>query len=61
MVAALYLKHAYNDSDESLVARWSQDVYFNISAAWKVSSRGFRIVPPRSGKGDGISHGLAVA
>lgn len=28
MVALLYLKHAYNESDESLVERWSQDVYF---------------------------------
>jgi IS5 family transposase len=27
MVALLYLKHAYNESDESLVERWSQDVY----------------------------------
>ena len=26
MVALLYLKHAYNESDESLVERWSQDV-----------------------------------
>jgi transposase, IS5 family len=28
MVALLYLKHAYNESDESLVERWAQDVYF---------------------------------
>jgi IS5 family transposase len=28
MVALLYLKYAYNESDESLVERWSQDVYF---------------------------------
>jgi IS5 family transposase len=28
MVALLYLKHAYNESDESLVERWSQDVYW---------------------------------
>jgi hypothetical protein len=28
MVALLYLKHAYSESDESLVERWSQDVYF---------------------------------
>ena len=28
MVALLYLKHADNESDESLVERWSQDVYF---------------------------------
>jgi IS5 family transposase len=28
MVALLYLKHAYNESDESLVERWSQDMYF---------------------------------
>ena len=26
MVALLYLKHAYNESDESLVERWAQDV-----------------------------------
>ena len=28
MVALLYLKHAYNESDESVVERWAQDVYF---------------------------------
>jgi IS5 family transposase len=28
LMALLYLKHAYNESDESLVERWSQDVYF---------------------------------
>ena len=30
MVALLYLKHAYNESDESVVQRWSQDVYFQF-------------------------------
>jgi IS5 family transposase len=30
MVALLYLKHAYNESDESLVERWAQDVYFQF-------------------------------
>ncbi len=30
MVALLYLKHAYNESDESVVVRWSQDVYFQF-------------------------------
>jgi IS5 family transposase len=30
MVAMLYLKHAYNESDESLVERWAQDVYFQF-------------------------------
>jgi transposase, IS5 family len=30
MVALLYLKHAYNESDESLVERWEQDVYFQF-------------------------------
>jgi IS5 family transposase len=28
MVALLILKHTYNESDESVVERWSQDVYF---------------------------------
>jgi IS5 family transposase len=28
MVSLLYLKHSYNERDESLVERWSQDVYF---------------------------------
>lgn len=28
MVALLYLKHAFNESDESVVERWAQDVYF---------------------------------
>ena len=30
MVALLYLKHAYNESDESLVERWAQDVHFQL-------------------------------
>ena len=30
MVALLYLKHAYNESDESVVERWGQDVYFQF-------------------------------
>lgn len=30
MAALLYLKHAYNESDESLVERWAQDVYFQF-------------------------------
>jgi IS5 family transposase len=28
MAALLYLRHAYNESDELLVERWPQDVYF---------------------------------
>lgn len=28
MVSLLYLKHAYNESDESVVERWSENVYF---------------------------------
>lgn len=30
MVALLYLKHTYNESDESVVRRWAQDLYFQI-------------------------------
>ncbi len=30
MVALLYLKHAYNENDASLVERWAQDVYFQF-------------------------------
>jgi IS5 family transposase len=30
MVALLYLKHAYNESDESVVQRWAQDVYYQF-------------------------------
>lgn len=30
MVALLYLKHACNESDEALVERWAQDVYFQF-------------------------------
>jgi len=30
MVALLYLKHAYGESDESVVERWAQDVYFQF-------------------------------
>lgn len=30
MVALLYLKHAYNESDESVVERWAQDVYYQF-------------------------------
>ncbi len=28
VVALLYLKHAYGESDESVVERWAQDVYW---------------------------------
>src|ERR1700709_605367 len=30
MVGLLYLKHAYNESDDSVCERWSQDVYFQF-------------------------------
>jgi transposase, IS5 family len=30
MVGPLYLKHAYNESDESACERWAQDVYFQF-------------------------------
>jgi transposase, IS5 family len=30
MVSLLYLKHAYNESDESLVQRWSENVYWQF-------------------------------
>ena len=30
MAALLYLKSAYNESDESVVERWAQDVYFQF-------------------------------
>ena len=30
MIALLYLKHAYNESDEAVVERWAQDVYFQF-------------------------------
>ena len=30
MISLLYLKHAYNESDESVVERWAQDVYFQF-------------------------------
>ena len=30
MVALLYLKHAYNLSDDSVIERWAQDVYFQF-------------------------------
>lgn len=30
MVALLYLKHVYNESDESVVQRWAHDVYFQF-------------------------------
>jgi IS5 family transposase len=29
-VVLLYLKHAYNESDESVCERWAQDVYFQF-------------------------------
>jgi IS5 family transposase len=28
MVSLLYLKHAYNESDESVVERWAENVYW---------------------------------
>ena len=30
MVGLLYLKHSYNESDESVCERWAQDVYFQF-------------------------------
>ncbi len=30
MLGLLYLKHAYNESDESVCERWAQDVYFQF-------------------------------
>jgi IS5 family transposase len=30
MVGLLYLKHTYNESDESVCERWAQDVYFQF-------------------------------
>ena len=30
MVSLLYLKHAFNESDESLVERWSENVYWQF-------------------------------
>ena len=30
MVGLLYLKHAYNESDEAVCERWAQDVYFQF-------------------------------
>ena len=33
MVSLLYLKHAFNERDESLVERWSENVYWQFSAA----------------------------
>lgn len=33
MVGLLYLKHAYNESDESVCERWAQDVYSSNSSA----------------------------
>ena len=30
MMGLLYLKHAYNESDESVCERWAQDVYFQF-------------------------------
>ena len=41
MVGLLYLKHAYNESDETVCERWAQDVYFQIlcKGPAKVSSR----------------------
>ncbi|KAI3611822.1 IS1478 transposase (plasmid) [Cupriavidus necator H850] len=30
MVVLLYLKHAYNESDESVCERWAQDVYYQF-------------------------------
>jgi hypothetical protein len=41
MVGLLYLKHTYNESDESVCERWAQDVYFQIlcKGSAKVSSR----------------------
>ena len=42
MVGLLYLKHAYNESDETVCERWAQDVYFQILSRNPVERIGFQ-------------------
>ena len=56
MAAPLYLKHAYNESDESLVERWAQDVYFQFFSGQvyfeprlPCDPRSDQPLPPRAG------------
>jgi hypothetical protein len=49
MVELLYLKHAYNEIDEALVERWSQECTSNTSAGWRISSLAFLVTPRRLG------------
>ena len=50
MVSLLYLKHAFNLSDEALVERWSENVLWrNTSAGASTTSTGRRAMPRRSG------------
>ncbi|KNH06441.1 Mobile element protein [Candidatus Burkholderia brachyanthoides] len=44
MVGLLYLKHAYNESDESVCERWAGNV--NTSAARSTSSPACRVIRP---------------
>jgi transposase, IS5 family len=39
MVGLLYLKHAYNESDESVCERWAENVYFQYFSATRVAVR----------------------
>ncbi|WGS47229.1 transposase [Burkholderia sp. JSH-S8] len=46
MPALLYLKHAYNLSDESVCERWTHHVYFQYfcAVAMRISSRACRMI-----------------
>ena len=49
MVALLYLKHAYGESDESVVERWAQDVYFQLFSGMAYFEPASRAAPRRTG------------
>ena len=48
MAALLYLKHAFNLSDEELVQRWSENVVCNTSVGWSITPLISPVMPPRS-------------
>ena len=49
MVALLYLKHAFNVSDEELVERWSENVVWQFFSGMQYYTPSCRAMPRKSG------------
>jgi IS5 family transposase len=46
MVGLLYLKHAYNESAESVCGHWAREVYFQFFCGETISSRACLAIRP---------------